>query len=318
MPLRGDAVATSCAWSTAGAAGSRCAWSSSCASTTARSCRGSTRLDDGTLRAIAGPDTVVLRTPVPLRGEDLTTRRRVRRARPGETVPFVLTYAPSHLPPPAPIDPAAALARHRGVLARVVRALRRRRRVARGGAALADHAEGADLRARPAASSPRRPRRCRSSSAACATGTTASAGCATPRFTLLALMNAGYHDEAQAWRDWLLRAVAGAPAQMQIMYGARRRAPPRPSASVPWLPGYEGAAPVRIGNAAARPAAARRLRRGDGRAATRRAAAACAPTRRGWALQRALLEYLETVWDQPDEGIWEVRGAARATSPTRR
>ena len=68
--------------------------------------------------------------------------------------------------------------------------------------------------------------------------------------TLLALMNAGYYDEAQAWRDWLLRAAAGAPSQLQIMYGARRRAPADRDRGADWLPGYEQLTPVRIGNAA--------------------------------------------------------------------
>ena len=83
--------------------------------------------------------------------------------------------------------------------------------------------------------------------------------------SLLALMNAGYYEEAAAWRDWLLRAVAGVPPQAQIMYsitGERRLT----EWEVGWLPGYEGAKPVRIGNARARPAPARRLRRGHGRA----------------------------------------------------
>ena len=121
-------------------------------------------------------------------------------------------------------------------------------------------------------------------------------------------MNAGYYEEAQAWRDWLLRAVAGSPDAVQIMYGlaGERRLT---EWELPWLPGYESSAPVRIGNAAARPAPARRLRRGDGRACTRRGAAASPSNELGWALQRALLDHLETIWRQPDEGIWEVRGA---------
>ncbi|MGH6916527.1 MAG: glycoside hydrolase family 15 protein, partial [Geminicoccaceae bacterium] len=124
--------------------------------------------------------------------------------------------------------------------------------------------------------------------------------------TLLALMGAGYYDEARAWRDWLLRAVAGSPAQMQIMYGigGERRLT---EWEVPWLPGYEGARPVRIGNAAhtqlqldvyGEVMDAMHVARG-GKIST---------TEAGWAMQRALLAHLETVWQQPDEGLWEVRG----------
>ena len=128
--------------------------------------------------------------------------------------------------------------------------------------------------------------------------------------TLLALMDAGYHDEAQAWREWLLRAVAGSPDQVQIMYGiaGERRLT---EWEVPWLPGYEGSAPVRIGNAA----------HGQlqldvyGEVMDALHQARChgiAASESGWALQQALLDHLESVWAQPDEGIWEVRGEPQA------
>jgi GH15 family glucan-1,4-alpha-glucosidase len=127
--------------------------------------------------------------------------------------------------------------------------------------------------------------------------------------TLLALMNAGFYGEAKAWRDWLLRAAAGAPSQLQIMYGlaGERRLT---EYDVPWLPGYEGSLPVRIGNAAHGQLqldvygevmdALHQGRRGglDSRD-------------EDWAFQKAVLEHLTTVWTQPDEGIWEVRGGAR-------
>ena len=133
----------------------------------------------GDLVAIAGPDMVVLRTPVELRGEGLKTVGDFVVSR-GQSVPFVLTYAPSHLPLPEPIDPMRRCARPQafwrmGEHLPSDRAIRRDRRT------LADHLEGADLRAAPAASSPRRRPRCRSRSAARATGTIASAGCATRR-----------------------------------------------------------------------------------------------------------------------------------------
>ncbi len=125
-------------------------------------------------------------------------------------------------------------------------------------------------------------------------------------FTLLALLNAGYSTEACRWRDWLLRAVAGSPSQMQIMYGlaGERRLT---EWEVPWLPGYEGSQPVRIGNGAHAQLqldvygelmdVLHQSRRGG-----------LVPDDAGWALQRELLSHLEQVWRQPDEGIWEVRG----------
>lgn len=127
--------------------------------------------------------------------------------------------------------------------------------------------------------------------------------------TLLALMNAGYYSEAAAWRDWLLRAAAGAPSQLQIMYGlaGERRLP---EYEVGWLPGYEESRPVRIGNAAHGQLqvdvfgevmdALHQGRRGglDSRA-------------EDWAFQRAMLKHLAAVWTEPDEGIWEVRGGRR-------
>ena len=122
-------------------------------------------------------------------------------------------------------------------------------------------------------------------------------------------MNAGYYDEARAWRDWLLRAAAGAPAQLQIMYGlaGERRLT---EFEVDWLPGYEASKPVRIGNAAHEQLqldvfgevldALYQARSGglDGR-------------EEDVNFQRAVLEHLETVWDHPDQGIWEVRGEPR-------
>jgi GH15 family glucan-1,4-alpha-glucosidase len=127
--------------------------------------------------------------------------------------------------------------------------------------------------------------------------------------TLLALMDAGYYDEAKAWREWLVRAVAGSPAQMQIMYGlaGERRLPEH---ELPWLPGYAGSAPVRIGNAAAAQLqldvygeVMDALYQGCKGGLARHDVA--------WAMQRALMKHLEKAWQQPDEGIWEVRGPRR-------
>jgi GH15 family glucan-1,4-alpha-glucosidase len=127
--------------------------------------------------------------------------------------------------------------------------------------------------------------------------------------TLTSLMAAGYEQEAKDWREWLLRAMAGDPPALQIMYGPAGEAR-LPELELPWLPGYEGSTPVRTGNAAVEQFQldvygevmdalhkARRLR--------------IEPHPSAWALQRALLEFLEDHWRQPDEGIWEVRGPRR-------
>lgn len=127
-------------------------------------------------------------------------------------------------------------------------------------------------------------------------------------FTLLALMNAGYFEEAEAWRTWLLRAVAGDPAQAQIMYGlsGERRLL---EWEARWLAGYEGARPVRIGNAACTQLQLDVF--GEVLDAFYHARCKLKPSAAGWALQRELLKHLETVWREPDEGIWEVRGGRR-------
>ena len=125
--------------------------------------------------------------------------------------------------------------------------------------------------------------------------------------TLLSLMNAGYYDEAKMWRDWLLRAAAGSPSQIQIMYGIRgeRRLT---EWEVPWLPGYENSRPVRIGNAAHNQLqldifgevmdALHQARQGG-----------LGGYEAGWDLQREFLAHLEKIWREPDEGLWEIRGA---------
>ena len=127
--------------------------------------------------------------------------------------------------------------------------------------------------------------------------------------TLLTLMGAGYYDEARAWRDWLIRAVAGSPDQLQIMYGVtgERRLS---EWEVPWLEGYEKSKPVRIGNAAHTQLqldvygelmdALYQSRRGGLR-----------ENKHAWAIQCGLLEHLKSIWTEPDEGIWEVRGGRK-------
>jgi GH15 family glucan-1,4-alpha-glucosidase len=263
-----------------------------------------TRLDDGTLRAVAGPDMVLLRTPVRLVGQNLTTVGEFTVAA-GETVPFVLTYAPSHCPPSEPIDSQSALAATEGFWTTWANRCRP-----------PAHCSDAVLRslitlkaltyqptggivAAPTTSLPERLGGIRNWDYRFCWLRDAT-------LTLLALMDAGFHDEAQSWREWLIRAVAGSPEQAPIMYGiaGERRLT---EFEVPWLPGYEGSRPVRIGNAAC----SQLQLDAFGEVSDALYQARCkglAASESGWALQRALLSHLEEVWTEPDEGIWEMRG----------
>ena len=159
---------------------------------------------------------------------------------------------------------------------------------------------------RPAASSPRRPHRCRSGSAGKRNWDYRYCWLRDATLTLLGAMHAGYYEEARAWREWLLRAIAGTPDQLQIMYGIggeRRLA----EWEVDWLPGYENSAPVRIGNAAHTQLQLdvfgeimdtyHQARRGG-----------LTSDESGWAIQIEFLEHLKNIWRQPDQGIWEMRG----------
>ena len=266
-----------------------------------------TRLADGTFRAIAGPDMVTLHTPVTLRGHDLTTIGEFEVAA-GMTVPFVLTHGSSHLPPPKAIDPEASL-QHTDRFWKTWSA----RCQSQGEWAEAVTRSLITLKALTYAPTG---------------GIVAAATMSLPeqlggvrnwdyRFcwlrdatlTLLSLMNAGYYSEAAAWRDWLLRAAAGAPSQLQIMYGlaGERRLT---EYEVDWLPGYEGSRPVRIGNAAHGQLQLDVF--GEVMDALHQARRGGLESRdEDWAFQRAMLEHLATIWNQPDEGIWEVRGGPR-------
>ena len=205
------------------------------------------RTEDGSLLAICGPDMTVLRTPVETRGEDMTTVADFEVGE-GETIPFVLTYGPSHLPLPEPINPAHALedtedfwtewcsyctyeGERRDLVMRSLITLKALTYAPTGG-----------IVAAPTTSLPEKLGGQRNWDYRFCWLRDAT-------FTLLALMNSGYTEEASAWHNWLLRAVAGAPAHMQIMYGimGQRRLLEWEAG---WLPGYEGAQPVRVGNAA--------------------------------------------------------------------
>jgi len=263
-----------------------------------------TRLEDGARCAVAGPDRVVLRTPVSLRGEDLKTVGEFTVAA-GETIPFVLSYSPSHLPVPDAVDATAALTETERFwqrwAAQCVEAGEYSEVVRRSLITLKA------LTYRPTG------------------GIVAAATTSLPEeiggsrnwdyrycwlrdatFTLQSMMNAGYYQEAQAWRAWLLRAVAGDPAQVQIMYGIAGERRLR-EWEVPWLPGYKHSKPVRIGNAASEQ---RQLDMyGEVMDALHHGRLGkLAASEAGWALQRKLLNRLESIWDQPDRGMWEIRG----------
>jgi GH15 family glucan-1,4-alpha-glucosidase len=266
-----------------------------------------TRLEDGRLRAIAGPEMVLLHSQIPLEGRDFKTVAEFSVAA-GETVTFVLSYGPSHLPAPDTIDPAAALAdtdaywnnwcghgREAGRWASAVQ-----RSLLTLGALT--YVPTGGIVAAPTTSLPEQlggPRNWDYRFCWLRDAT----------LTLLALMNGGYYDEAAAWREWLLRAVAGSPNQVQIMYGiaGERRLT---EWAVPWLDGYESSKPVRIGNDAHAQLqldvygelldAMHHARRGG-----------LAPHHSGWDLEVNLLEHLEAIWREPDESIWEVRGGPR-------
>ena len=267
-----------------------------------------TQLEDGSgLSAIAGASRVVLRSPVALRGKNFATVAEFDVAE-GECVPFVMTHGPSHLPPPAPIDWRTALQETesfwRGWSARCCYAGRWKETVQRSLLTLKalTYAETGGIVAAPTTSLPEQLggernwdyRYCWLRDAT---------------LTLMALSSAGYREEARAWRAWLQRSVAGSPNQLQIMYGLSGERQ-LTEWEVPWLPGYHGAAPVRIGNAASVQLQldvygelmdAIYHGRKD----------ALAPIESAWAQQQTLIEHLEQIWEQPDDGIWEVRGGRR-------
>jgi GH15 family glucan-1,4-alpha-glucosidase len=128
-------------------------------------------------------------------------------------------------------------------------------------------------------------------------------------FTLYAMLVSGFHSEAKAWREWLLRAVAGNPQDVQVLYGLSGERL-QPEFEVPWLSGYEGSVPVRIGNAAHSQLQLDVF--GEVMDALHTASRlGVRPTKQEWAVQRALLGFLEDHWQEPDEGLWEVRGGRR-------
>jgi GH15 family glucan-1,4-alpha-glucosidase len=265
------------------------------------------RLPDGRLRVIAGPDMVTLDTDVPTHGEHLTTMGDFSVSE-GETHWFVLTYSASHLPPPYPVDALEALRRtERHWLQwaeRCTYAGEWREAVMRSLLTLKALTYGptGGIVAAPTTSLPEQ------------LGGTRNwdyrfCWLRDATLTLLALMDAGYVDEAGAWRNWLLRAAAGSPSQVQIMYGLSGERMLR-EWEIPWLPGYEGAAPVRVGNAASGQVQLDVY--GEVMDALHQARiAGLAEDDDAWALQVALAQHVAKVWREPDQGLWEVRGPAQ-------
>jgi GH15 family glucan-1,4-alpha-glucosidase len=262
---------------------------------------------EGTLVGIAGPDAVTLRTPVELEGRDLRTYAEFTVGE-GDRVPFVLTWFPSHEELPDPVDAEQALAdteeywtewasactmdgRWRDAVVRSLLTLKALTYGPTGG-----------IVAAPTTSLPEELGGVRNWDYRYCWLRDAT-------LTLLAFVRAGFLEEAREWRKWLLRAIAGSPTDLQIMYGVggERRLT---ELELPWLSGYEGSLPVRIGNGASNQLQldvygevvdALHLARAKG----------LEPMDDAWSLTGKMYEWLETAWRKPDEGIWEVRGPRR-------
>ncbi|MGQ9366554.1 glycoside hydrolase family 15 protein [Azospirillum sp. ST 5-10] len=264
------------------------------------------RTRDGIV-AVAGPDSAHLHTPVPLQGEDFHTVANFTVAE-GESVPFTLTWHPSHRPEPEREDP-------HHLLRETEAWWRRWSSQCQYEGPWRDEVHRSLITLKALTYEP-------TGGIVAAPTTSLPEQIGGPRnwdyrycwvrdatFTLYALLISGYREEAEAWRGWLMRAVAGMPSQLQIMYGlaGERRLDER---ELPWLSGFGGSRPVRIGNGAYSQCQldavgeimdAFHLARRSGVAADGY----------GWTVQRALLRHLEDIWQEDDNGLWEVRGPQR-------
>ncbi len=265
------------------------------------------RADNGAPLALAGPDALVLHTPVKVQAEsaDLVAEFAVE---PGDRVPFVLTWYPSHLSAPQPVDALKAIAeteqwwcewaRQCTFGADCEEAVRTSLVVLK---ALTYLPTGGVLAA-ATTSLPEQPGGVRNWDYRYCWIRDAT-------FTLTALISTGFEREAHAWRDWLLRAVAGEPAQMQMMYGCagERRLT---EIELPWLSGYGGSAPVRIGNRAVSQFQLDVYGEVmDCLHQARKAGILDDPL--AWPFQKVLMDFLESNWRKPDHGIWEIRSQPR-------
>jgi GH15 family glucan-1,4-alpha-glucosidase len=263
--------------------------------------------DDAGIVAVAGPDKLVLRAGVPLVGRDQHTEAEFSVS-PGKTVDFALQWLPSYRDPPEPYEVDTALdstvsawrawaddapdlpvpERWQAIVRRSLLTLR-----------ALSHRQTGGIVAAPTTSLPEALGGGRNWDYRFCWLRDAS-------FTLQALLGAGYREEAAAWRDWLERAIAGNADDVQIMYGlgGERWLDER---ELPWLAGYEGATPVRIGNAAADQ---RQLDVfGEVMDALYQAHRhGMPPDENGWQVRLQLLKHLEAICTEPDDGIWEVRG----------
>jgi GH15 family glucan-1,4-alpha-glucosidase len=263
-----------------------------------------TRLDDGVINAIAGPERLLLRTPIAMYGEDLRTRGEFG-VEAGESVAFVLSHGLSFASLPLPIDPFKTLQETEGFwrswsdrcpdVGPWTEAVKRSLITLKA----LTFAPSGGIVAAATTSLPEQLGGVRNWDYRYCWLRDAT-------FTLQAFMHLGYYDEARAWRDWIMRAIAGSPDQVQIMYGVGGERW-LPELIVPWLPGYENSSPVRIGNEAHRQLqidvfgevadAMFQARKGG-----------MDNTERSRAIRPLIMDYLARAWREPDEGIWEVRG----------
>jgi GH15 family glucan-1,4-alpha-glucosidase len=265
------------------------------------------RQRDERFQALAGPDALVLDTPVALRGESLTTVADFEVTA-GDRVPFVLSWHPSHEDPPPPRDAALAVAQTektwRDWSQQLKPASEWRDAVIRSLVTLKalTYQPTGGIVAAPTTSLPEQLGGVRNWDYRYCWLRDAT-------FTLYSLLVAGYHEEAHAWREWLLRAVAGQASRMQIMYGpaGERWLSER---EIDWLPGYEGSAPVRVGNAAVDQFQLDVYGEVmDSLHEARRQG--LAEEESDWQLQSQIMDFLESKWREPDEGLWEIRGERR-------